>query len=125
LNQKTVIYIILSAILLYLYYKRGGIALFVAFVVVVAGTLFADAGAREGMDGKKDKNVKKNKTGEEEKKNDDKKNKDKDKENDNNNDKEKNKEKDKENDVNKKNNNKGKDNDKDKMDKTKNNKDEE
>jgi len=53
LNQKTVIYIILSAILLYLYYKRGGIALFVAFVVVVAGTLFAGAGAREGMDGKK------------------------------------------------------------------------
>lgn len=53
LNQKTVIYIILSAILLYLYYKRGGIALFVAFVVVVAGTLFAGAGAREGLDGKK------------------------------------------------------------------------
>jgi len=55
LNQKTVIYIILSAILLYLYYKRGGIALFVAFVVVVAGTLFAGAwagagaGAREGL----------------------------------------------------------------------------
>jgi len=56
LNQKTVIYIILSAILLYLYYKRGGIALFVAFVVVVAGTLFAGtlfagagADAREGL----------------------------------------------------------------------------
>ena len=47
LNQKTVIYIILSAILLYLYYKRGGIAIFVAFVVVVAGTLFA--GANEGF----------------------------------------------------------------------------
>lgn len=51
LNQKTVIYIILSAILLYLYYKRGGIAIFVAFAVVVAGTLFA-ADAREGMKGK-------------------------------------------------------------------------
>ena len=46
-NQKTVIYIILSAILLYLYYKRGDIAIFAAFVVVVAGALFA--GAREGM----------------------------------------------------------------------------
>ena len=41
MNQKTVIYIILSAILLYLYYKRGGIAIFAAFVVMVAGTLFA------------------------------------------------------------------------------------
>ena len=51
MNQKTVIYIILSAILLYLYSKRGGIALFAAFVVVVVGTLFAGAGAsaREGM----------------------------------------------------------------------------
>lgn len=51
MNQKTVIYIILSAIMLYLYYKRGGIAIFVAFVVVVAGTLFASgsAGAREGL----------------------------------------------------------------------------
>ena len=47
MNQKVVIYIILSAILLYLYYKRGGIALFAAFVVVVVGTLFSDA--REGM----------------------------------------------------------------------------
>lgn len=47
MNQKTVIYIILSAILLYLYYKRGDIAIFAAFVVVVAGALFA--GAREGM----------------------------------------------------------------------------
>ena len=46
-NQKTVIYIILSAILLYLYYKRGDITIFAAFVVVVAGALFA--GAREGM----------------------------------------------------------------------------
>jgi len=51
MNQKTVIYIILSAILLYLYYKRGGIILFAAFAVVTAGTLFAGAGAgaREGM----------------------------------------------------------------------------
>ena len=39
MNQKVIIYIILSAILLYLYYKRGNLAIFVAFVVVVAGTL--------------------------------------------------------------------------------------
>lgn len=49
MNQKVVIYIILSAILLYLYYKRGGVALFTAFVIVVAGTLFTGAGAREGL----------------------------------------------------------------------------
>lgn len=49
MNQKVVIYIILSAILLYLYYKRGGVALFVAFIVVVAGTLFAGASASEGF----------------------------------------------------------------------------
>ena len=51
MNQKVVIYIILSAILLYLYYKRGGVALFVAFIVVVAGTLFAgtSASASEGF----------------------------------------------------------------------------
>lgn len=47
MNQKVVVYIILSAILLYLYYKRGDIAIFAAFVVVVLGTLFASA--REGM----------------------------------------------------------------------------
>ncbi len=53
LNQKTVIYIILSAILLYLYYKRGGIAIFVAFAVVVAGTLIIgkDIDSVEGMKG--------------------------------------------------------------------------
>jgi hypothetical protein len=39
MNQKVIIYIILSAILLYLYYKRGNLAIFAAFVVVVAGTL--------------------------------------------------------------------------------------
>ena len=52
MNQKVVIYIILSAILLYLYYKRGGIALFAAFIVVAAGTLIlpsASAGTREGL----------------------------------------------------------------------------
>jgi len=122
MNQKTVIYIILSAILLYLYYKRGGIALFVAFVVVVAGTLFAGVGAsaREGMNGKKDKNIKKNKTNDdddEEKKDDEK---EKEKDNDENQEKEKN---------NRKGSGNGKDDNKDKnkdkKDKTKNNKDEE
>jgi len=52
MDQKVVIYIILSAILLYLYYKKRDIKVFVAFVVVVAGTLlFRGAGAREGMTG--------------------------------------------------------------------------
>ena len=52
MNQKVVIYIILSAILLYLYYKRGDLAIFAAFVVVVAGTIFTQgsASAREGME---------------------------------------------------------------------------
>jgi hypothetical protein len=52
MNQKVVVYIILSAILLYLYYKRGDLAIFAAFVVVVAGTLIfrsGNASAREGM----------------------------------------------------------------------------
>ena len=51
MNQKVVIYIILSAILLYLYYKRGDLAIFAAFVVMVAGTLFAGVGTGsiEGM----------------------------------------------------------------------------
>ena len=49
MNQKTVIYIILSAILLYLYYKRGSIAIFVAFAVVTAGTLFSGNPMSEGF----------------------------------------------------------------------------
>jgi hypothetical protein len=39
MNQKVVIYIILSAILLYLYYKRGDLAIFAAFAVVAGATL--------------------------------------------------------------------------------------
>jgi len=39
MNQKVVIYIILSAILLYLYYKKQDLAVFVAFAVVVGSTL--------------------------------------------------------------------------------------
>jgi hypothetical protein len=52
LNQKTVIYIILSAILLYLYYIRRDLAVFAAFVVVVAGTLIIgkDFNSIEGME---------------------------------------------------------------------------
>ncbi len=83
LNQKTVIYIILSAILLYLYSKRGGIILFAAFVVVTVGTLFASAGAgaREGMedDDKKKKSNDKKKSSDEKKKSEDKKKKSEDK----------------------------------------------
>ncbi|NDE72109.1 MAG: hypothetical protein EB054_05355, partial [Actinobacteria bacterium] len=49
MNQKTVIYIILSAILLYLYYRKGDLAIFVGFVVVVTGTLILGKG--HGVDG--------------------------------------------------------------------------
>ena len=51
MNQKAVIYIILSAILLYLYYRKGDLAIFVAFVIVVTGTLILGKGgdAREGL----------------------------------------------------------------------------
>ena len=52
LNQKTVIYIILSAILLYLYYIRRDLAVFAAFAVVVTGTLIIgkDFDSIEGME---------------------------------------------------------------------------
>jgi hypothetical protein len=53
MNSKAVIYIILSAILLYLYYKRGGFAIFAAFVAVVFGTLILGKGKDiEGNTGK-------------------------------------------------------------------------
>lgn len=39
MNQRVIIYIILSAILLYLYYRNRDITVFAAFVVVVGGTL--------------------------------------------------------------------------------------
>ena len=46
MNQRTVIYIILSAFLLYLYYRRRDLAIFAVFVVVVGSTLiFGDRGA--------------------------------------------------------------------------------
>ena len=51
MNQKGVIYIILSAILLYLYYRKRDLAIFAGFVVVVVGTLILGKGgdAREGF----------------------------------------------------------------------------
>jgi hypothetical protein len=52
MNQKVVIYIILSAILLYLYYRNRDFTVFAAFIVVVFATLvFGDA--REGMNKRK------------------------------------------------------------------------
>ena len=46
MNQRIVIYIILSAVLLYLYYVRRDLAIFAVFVVVVGSTLiFRDGGA--------------------------------------------------------------------------------
>jgi hypothetical protein len=48
MNQRIIIYIILSAILLYLYYRRQDITIFAAFMVVVGSTLiFRDT--REGL----------------------------------------------------------------------------
>lgn len=63
MNQKTVIYIILSAILLYLYYRKGDLAIFVAFVVVVTGTLILGKGGSVEGFGKKGKGKGKGKGG--------------------------------------------------------------
>jgi len=50
MNQRTVIYIILSVILLYLYYKKRDIAVFAAFIVVVGSTLiFRNGSTSEGF----------------------------------------------------------------------------
>ena len=69
MNQRIVIYIILSAILLYLYYVRRDLAVFAAFIVVVGATLiFGDGSASEGFDSKESK-----KTGDKTKNLDDKK----------------------------------------------------
>ena len=54
MNQRIVIYIILSAILLYLYYKKRDIAVFAAFIVVVGSTLiFRNGSTSEGFGGGK------------------------------------------------------------------------
>ena len=51
MNQKGVIYIILSAILLYLYYRKRDLAIFAGFVVVVVGTLIlGKGGGDEGFE---------------------------------------------------------------------------
>jgi hypothetical protein len=52
MNQRTIIYIILSAILLYLYYRRRDLAIFAVFIVVVGATLiFGDGSTSEGFGG--------------------------------------------------------------------------
>jgi hypothetical protein len=54
MNQKATIYIILSAILLYLYYRKRDLAIFAGFVVVVVGTLILGKGRDiEGIIGRK------------------------------------------------------------------------
>jgi hypothetical protein len=52
MNQKVGIYIILSAVLLYLYYRRNDLAIFAAFVAVVGGTLiFRDQNQNDDREG--------------------------------------------------------------------------
>lgn len=54
MNQQTVIYIILSAILLYLYYLKRELSIFMAFAVVVIGTLILEKESDEegfGLEG--------------------------------------------------------------------------
>ena len=54
MNQKATIYIILSAILLYLYYRKRDLDIFEGFVVVVVGTLILGKGRDiEGIIGRK------------------------------------------------------------------------
>jgi hypothetical protein len=49
MNQRTIIYIILSAILLYLYYRRRDLAIFAVFIVVVGATLIFGDRSAEGF----------------------------------------------------------------------------
>ena len=49
MNQRIVIYIILSAILLYLYYVRRDLAIFAVFIVVVGATLIFGDRSAEGF----------------------------------------------------------------------------
>ena len=51
MNQKMMIYIILSAILLYLYYRNRDLSILMAFIVLVASTLIFEKDTREGMSG--------------------------------------------------------------------------
>ena len=52
MNQRIMIYIILSAILLYLYYKKQDITIFAAFIVLVSSTLIFGKDVREGAKNK-------------------------------------------------------------------------
>ncbi|NBO70774.1 MAG: hypothetical protein EBU66_16350 [Bacteroidetes bacterium] len=57
MTQKATIYIILSAILLYLYYRKRDLAIFAGFVVVVVGTLILGKGRDiEGNTGRRSGN---------------------------------------------------------------------
>lgn len=51
MNQRIVIYIILSAVLLYLYYRRRDLAIFAVFVVVVGTTLIFRNGGASASEG--------------------------------------------------------------------------
>jgi hypothetical protein len=52
MNQETVIYIILSAILLYLYYRRRDLSILIGFIVLVSSTLIFGKDVREGAKNK-------------------------------------------------------------------------
>lgn len=52
MNSKSVIYIILSALLLYLYYRNRDVTIFACFVVVVFATLIFGDAREEGMESK-------------------------------------------------------------------------
>lgn len=57
INQKTTIYIILSAILLYLYYRKRDLTIFAGFAAVVVGTLILGKGRDiEGNTGRRSGN---------------------------------------------------------------------
>ena len=50
MNQKVIIYIILSGLLLYLYYRTRDITIFASFIVVVTMTMFEHGvEEREGL----------------------------------------------------------------------------
>jgi hypothetical protein len=62
MNQQSVVYIILSAILLYLYYRKKDFTIFVAFAVVAGATLiFRDLTVNEGLTSNEEDDKKKKK----------------------------------------------------------------
>lgn len=54
MNEKTIVYIILLGLLLYLYYKRRDVMIIIAFMVVL-GSTFIFSGIREGAKNRKKK----------------------------------------------------------------------